>query len=413
MSANSRPTEVSLDRDKRPRTTIPCDPDDIRNSETVIKLHKQSDRIAEGVEYLYEAAQTLPRLIGTFVQYDRVLVDGLASDGKDDEEDHDNEGGNTHSENMKWNTHWQVRYNFAVIKEYLSGFEEHAEYLRQRPVLVTKLAKWMTTVAGKARGSDITRIKAPAFKITKLTDPALQRKANRGYKHAETDRLLCPVKLLVDFDNDPEGFCRKVYNMHDDRPRVAGGDWPAFMYDMKLYIPGKLKPGFLKSQILLDVRAAFLASVGGHTGPQTKAKGKPPISRKLQIRTVAITAIIYVAVLVRFALNAQNEWADANGEWDGWDFAESVMTCMLHDPACRKTSRSGTQSAFTVEIAVEKRDRAAAMGTANAESENSNVRTRNHSTHLCILRCCCSRMLASTLVAAVAYSLAAYLYLRL
>ncbi|KAI0667784.1 hypothetical protein C8Q78DRAFT_981560, partial [Trametes maxima] len=342
-------------------------------------------RIAEGVEYLYEAAQTLPRLIGTFVQYDRVLVDGLASDGKDDEEDHDNEGGNTHSENMKWNTHWQVQYNFAVIKEYLSGFEEHAEYLRQRPVLVTKLAKWMTTVAGKARGSDITRIKAPAFKITKLTDPALQRKANRGYKHAETDRLLCPVKLLVDFDNDPEGFCRKVYNMHDDRPRVAGGDWPAFMYDMKLYIPGKLKPGFLKSQILLDVPSADTQ------GPQTKAKGKPPISRKLQIRTVAITAIIYVAVLVRFALNAQNEWADANGEWDGWDFAESVMTCMLHDPAWQEdltqwytervyggvlndTSTSSEPSAYELcmqEIAVEKRDRAAAMGTANAESENS------------------------------------------
>ncbi|KAI0674414.1 hypothetical protein C8Q78DRAFT_1076056 [Trametes maxima] len=52
------------------RTTVPYDQDVIWNFEMVIKLNKQSDRIAEGVEYLYEAAQTLPWLIGTFVQYD-------------------------------------------------------------------------------------------------------------------------------------------------------------------------------------------------------------------------------------------------------------------------------------------------------------------------------------------------------
>ncbi|KAI0675505.1 hypothetical protein C8Q78DRAFT_1074522 [Trametes maxima] len=174
MYATSRPTEETSDgdllledrhRDKRPRTTIPYDPDVIQNFEMVIKLHKQSDRIAEGVEYLYEAAQTLPRLIGVFIQYNRVLVDGLASDGKDDEDEDD---GNGHSGDMKWSTRWQVRYNFAVIKEYLPGFEEHTEYLRQRPDLVTKVAKWMTTVAGKVRGSDITRIKTLAFKFAKL-----------------------------------------------------------------------------------------------------------------------------------------------------------------------------------------------------------------------------------------------------
>ncbi|KAI0643890.1 hypothetical protein C8Q79DRAFT_1012428 [Trametes meyenii] len=399
-SATSRTTEESVDsnvasedqhRDKRPRTTIPCDPDVIRNFETVIKLHKQSDRIAEGVEYLYEAAQTLPRLIGTFVQYDRVLVDGLASDGKDDEDDDNDDDDDAHSGDVKWNTHWQVRYNFAVIKEYLPGFEEHAEYLRQRPDLVTKLAKWMTTVAGKARGSDITRIKASAFKIAKFTDPALQRKANRGFKHTETGRLLCPVKLLVDFDNDPEGFCRKVYNMHDDRPRVAGGDWPAFMYDMKLYIPGKLKPGFLKSQMLLDIHNSFKLVFTGPASAdapshQTKVKGKPSISRKLQIHMVVITSIIYVAALVRFALNAQNEWADANGEWDGWDFAESIMTCMLRDTAWQEeltewytervyggvsndTTTSSEPSAYELciqEIEAEQRERGAVAGNVNA-----------------------------------------------
>ncbi|KAI0677654.1 hypothetical protein C8Q78DRAFT_987949 [Trametes maxima] len=372
-------------RDKRPRATVPYDQDVIRNFETVIKLHKQSDRIAEGVEYLYEAAQTLPRLIGTFIQYDRVLVDGLASDGKGDEDEDNNDA---YGGDMKWNMHWQVRYNFAVIKEYLPGFEEHTEYLRQRPDLITKLAKWMTTVAGKARGSDITRIKASAFKISKFTDPALQRKANRGFKHTETGRLLCPVKLLADFDNDPEGFCRKVYNVHDDRPRVAGGDWPAFMYDMKLYIPGKLKPGFLKSQILLDYfKLVFTGPASADTsGHQTKVKGKPSISRKLQIRAVVITSIIYVAALVRFVLNAQNEWADADGEWDGWDFTESVMTCMLCDTAWQEEltewytervyggvsndmSASSEPSAYELcmrEIEAEQRERAALVGDANA-----------------------------------------------
>ncbi|KAI0673563.1 hypothetical protein C8Q78DRAFT_989743 [Trametes maxima] len=367
-SVTSRPTEdvdvpsEDRHRDKRPRTTVPYDQDVIRNFETVIKLHKQSDRIAEGVEYLYEAAQMLPRLIGTFVQYDRVLIDGLASDGKDDGDDNndgnDNNGNSgVHSGDMKWNTHWQVRYNFAVIKEYLPGFEEHTEYLRQRPDLITKLAKWMTTVAGKVRGSDITRIKASAFKISKFTDPALQRKANRGFKHTETGRLLCPVKLLADFDNDPEGFCRKVYNVHDDRPRVAGGDWPAFMYDMKLYVPGKLKPGFLKSQILLDYfKLVFTGPASADTsGHQTKVKGKPSISRKLQIRAV-----------VRFVLNAQNEWADADAwqeELTEW-YTERVYGGVSND-----MSASSEPSAYELcmrEIEAEQRERAALVGDANA-----------------------------------------------
>ncbi|KAI0645419.1 hypothetical protein C8Q79DRAFT_964478 [Trametes meyenii] len=365
-------------RDKRSRTTARHDADVIRKFEIVIKLHKQSDRIAEGVEYLYEAAQTLPRIIGTYVHYDHVLVDGLSWEGR--YTDDDPEG-----QDMKWNTYWQVRYNFTVIKEYLPGFEEHAEYLRERPDLVGKLGKWMATVAGKARSSDITRVKAALFKTARLTDAALQRKTNRGFRHTETGRLLCPVKLLADFDDDPEGFCRKVYNMHDDRPRVAGGDWPAFMYDMRLYVPGKLKPGFLKSQLLLDIfKVVFTgpasADARNDYGPHARAKGKPPLSCKLQIREAAITTIVYIASLTRFALNTQTEWAEADGEWDGWDFAESIMTCMLRDPAWQEeltewyTERvyggvsndtpatSSEPSAYELcmqEIEAEKRDRAA------------------------------------------------------
>ncbi|KAI0665644.1 hypothetical protein C8Q78DRAFT_1083726 [Trametes maxima] len=102
-------------QDKRLWTTIPYNQNVIRNFERVIKLNKQSNRIAEGVEYLYEAAQMLPWLIGTFVQYDCVLIDALVSDGEDDDND------DNYSQDMEWNTHWQVQYNFAFIKERVYG----------------------------------------------------------------------------------------------------------------------------------------------------------------------------------------------------------------------------------------------------------------------------------------------------
>ncbi|KAI0648234.1 hypothetical protein C8Q79DRAFT_925196 [Trametes meyenii] len=119
-------------RDKHPQTTIPCDPNFIRNFETVVELYKQSDRIAEGVEYLYEVMRRL---------FHRVLVDGLTSDSRDDKEDDDVEDGDAHSENMCFA---QVNHGHATAEDVssrlttlpgASRFLRATPHLKRTPVL--------------------------------------------------------------------------------------------------------------------------------------------------------------------------------------------------------------------------------------------------------------------------------------
>ncbi|KAI0365932.1 hypothetical protein BV20DRAFT_953298 [Pilatotrama ljubarskyi] len=285
----------------------------------VLTIPRQSARIQNGVEYLYEAARALPRVIGTFVDYDTVLVEGLIKDGKFSDADPDC---TSHSE---FNKYREVRVYYKYLKEAMPGLADHTPYLRRHPDFVGQLSKW--AIAGKARSDDLTRLLKEIYLLAEMPRELLD-KPRRGFQHPFTGRLLCPVKMLPQFDADPEKFCREVRNMTPARLPITGCDYPMFLYDMKLYVPGKAKPGFMKGGLLLQ------ASSSAGRG-RTKPKGKPPLSRKLpgfeDGSDFGIMTIIYVAALLRFALNSQGEWCADNGDFEGLRFTRSILTIFLRD----------------------------------------------------------------------------------
>lgn len=64
----------------------------------------------------------------------------------------------------------------------------------------------MSSIAGKARGDDLSRIKKNALKYAgvEVDRTELEEdKTKRGFKSLETGRLLCPIKMLDKFDEDP------------------------------------------------------------------------------------------------------------------------------------------------------------------------------------------------------------------
>ncbi|KAI0357216.1 hypothetical protein OH77DRAFT_1476744 [Trametes cingulata] len=325
-----QPHEVADSQQARKKRKVYYDPDIVQRYETVVLLAKYDARVEAGVEYLYQAARVLPRFMGTFVNYDLVLTAGLARDGKSADDDRE-------AIDKVWDEDHEVAWYFRVIKDQFPGFSEHTAYLRQRPDLVSQLAKWMKAVAGKARSSDITRIKDNILFLAKVPQAhELTDKTRRGFKNTVTGRLLCPVKYLPKFDAEPERFCRMIRDSHDDRPRIRAKHWPTFLYDMKQYVPGKAKPGLLKSALMLQAYQLLYtglssAKASAQGDARRKGKGKPSVAHKMEMSVVFPTSIIYVATLLHFTLNSQVEWEETDGDFDGWEFSRSLLTCMLKD----------------------------------------------------------------------------------
>ena len=72
----------------------------------------------------------------------------------------------------------------------------------------------MHTAASAARGDDIASLNIHGLKYIALEQPGKQivpdiapdsdKRASRGYNHPVTSRLLCPARLLQDFDANPD-----------------------------------------------------------------------------------------------------------------------------------------------------------------------------------------------------------------
>ncbi|OJT06903.1 hypothetical protein TRAPUB_2243 [Trametes pubescens] len=331
-SGDEEPAPDTISKKMRVLPPVTYDAEVIRQFEVVMECSTQGERIAHRVDHLHEAARLLPRMVGDGIAYVTVLSKGLAGEGRYSDDDPE-------AIDLVWNEYWEVQTYYDGIMKIFPGLEDNTAYLRQRPDFIKRLAAWMKKVAGKARSDDLDRIKDVILECTDIKDlKGLKEKTERGFKHHETARLLCPVTKLKKFDRNPDEFCRKVRNMDKHRQRVKGRKWPLVMYNMKLHVPGNPHAGFLRSDAMLHAfQTCFTgpSSAGKAAGRSGKARGKPPISRKLSWEGVNIVTIVYVAVLVRFALNDLSDYNTIDGDFIATDFVSSVLTCALRNPEWR------------------------------------------------------------------------------
>ncbi|KAI0820096.1 hypothetical protein BC628DRAFT_1544827 [Trametes gibbosa] len=360
----------------------------IRKYNALVPGTKQPARIAEGTEYLYQAARDFPRHLGAFIDYDHVLREGLARDGTwhaDDPEQRE--------EPLTWGPYWDAKCGFSTLKGLFPGLEEAIPYLRRHPELASQMAKWMKSVTSKARSDDANRLKDNIVEILGLPDE-VKDKVQRGFRHYVTGRLLCPPHLLDEFDDDPEKFCRIIYNMKKGRPQVGSGDYPMFMYDMHEYVPGKRKPGLLKSELLITcARLIFQGPTAAKNGgTQIATKGRPSVASSINMKDLDGFTIVYIATLTRFALNSQHQWYNDDGDFIGSEFYSNLMSIFLQDDdwseeiqrwyreqlfgraACTNSARPGPSGhdLLLAEIAAEKAEKAAkarAAATANLNAD--------------------------------------------
>ncbi|KAI0816873.1 hypothetical protein BC628DRAFT_1413984 [Trametes gibbosa] len=349
---------------------------------------KQATRIAEGTEFLYQAAQDFPRHLGAFIDYDNVLREGLARDGTWSTDDPEQQ-----EDPLTWGPYWDAKCGFATLKDLFSGLEDAIPYLRRHPELASQMAKWMKSVTSKARSDDANRLKDHIVEILGLPDE-VKDKVQRGFRHHVTGRLLCPPHLLDEFDNDPERFCCSIYNMRRGRPQVGSVNYPMFMYNMDEYVPGKRKPGLLKSELLITcARLIFQGPTAAKNGgTQITTKGRPSVASSINMKELDGFTIVYIATLTRFALNSQHQWYNDDGDFIGSEFYNNLMSIFLQDDdwseeiqlwyreqlfgraASTNSARPGPSGhdLLLAEIAAEKAEKAAkakALAAANAAAD--------------------------------------------
>ncbi|KAI0362986.1 hypothetical protein BV20DRAFT_1058442 [Pilatotrama ljubarskyi] len=108
---------------------------------------KYATRVDNNFQHLYMDARLLPRVIGTYIDYDLVLREGLAREGMLRDDDPEREA-------IAWvRPYWDAWIIFPRIQDDFTGLREQSKYLRGHPTLVTKMATFMNAVAGKARNA--------------------------------------------------------------------------------------------------------------------------------------------------------------------------------------------------------------------------------------------------------------------
>jgi hypothetical protein len=113
-------------------------------------------------------------------------------------------------------------------------------------------------------------------------------KSDRGFNHPMTSRLLCPQKMLHEFDADPRYAininptspswsltysCPWLMLAHDSAMRakfldgtikIVANDWPAFLYDESMYDPEEIDKGLLRGYFLLRVWFLMYMNITSH-----------------------------------------------------------------------------------------------------------------------------------------------------
>ena len=142
--------------------------------------------------------------------------------------------------------------------------------------------------------------------------PDVRSKNKWGWNHPITARLLCPMRLVVEFEQDPAyvDFPEKnVFNVfyssfqagvQEGRYRVTAADYPAFLYDESKYDPVNPLSSLFKGHVLLRGYChIFTGPASWENGEAEGGKQSRGVVNKLKAPTPQMIA--YAAVMVRIS----------------------------------------------------------------------------------------------------------------
>lgn len=167
-----------------------------------------------------------------------------------------------------------------------------------------------------------------------LGNPPLRNgapKAERGFVHVSTGRLLCPRRKLETFDEDPQAFCNGV---RQGKIAIKTRKWSTFLYPEGVFDRENRLEGLFRGHLLVMVYRHIF------TGPSTALKASPGpnttgrscICVAHGLKSVRPEMIAYAAVLARFSICEKESWTLGDGRFQLDDFYHAIVN-LFEDPA--------------------------------------------------------------------------------
>ncbi|KAG2122706.1 hypothetical protein BD769DRAFT_1350708, partial [Suillus cothurnatus] len=194
-----------------------------------------------------------------------------------------------------------------TLSDLISGFEKF-------PSAMDNFIHALSSASNDARSDDtgslmreglVYMLKTP--ETDQFNPPLLKQhgKIARGWNHPQTARLLCPMRMLDIFDNDPLSFMNKV---KEGQIKITAAKLPLFLYDESMLDPTRKSQGCLRGYYLKRVFRHIFTGPSSAISANTHKGTKAPKGRIHGMISPLPRAIAYAAVQAYFQLSSATQW---------------------------------------------------------------------------------------------------------
>ncbi|THG93148.1 hypothetical protein EW026_g8012 [Hermanssonia centrifuga] len=215
-------------------------------------------------------------------------------------------------------------------KALLPNFDQVLEAFEDTPGATMQLLDTMNSTMSQCRSDDIGTLKTYGLNIVEAyalkpnekvmweeKKQSYPVKSTRGFNDNIFGRLICPHKYSVEFEANPDVFCRNALQS-DGGIIILASDLPAFLYD-GAYNSEAIDEGLLRGILPVMLYKCIFRSPSLVTGG-SQAKGRFSHSQIHGLTRVTPHTIAYVCMLTRFFCSAIASWREMDGTFSYKEF---------------------------------------------------------------------------------------------
>ncbi|KAJ3486607.1 hypothetical protein NLI96_g4131 [Meripilus lineatus] len=264
-----------------------------------------------------KAARWIPRVVSPFTDFPTVFRLGMRADIDPEFDNGANLGNDIHitSDPAVQEKHLQI---YRTILTLVPGFSDMLTEYQFTPESLPDLLRLFDILLKSTRSDDIKSIRNDGISYLHKTPHTIitprirlesgTRKDDRGWDHLLTARLMCPLKLLQEYEADPERFCRRVM---EGEIVIRASDLPVYLFpEGTVYNPNALTARIFQGHVIVRVYRHIFTSPASVWSPGSRTKGRKSKGDKHQMNRSCARSIAYAALQARHMMSSVEQWSD-------------------------------------------------------------------------------------------------------
>uniref|UniRef100_A0A8H8CJA8 Uncharacterized protein n=1 Tax=Psilocybe cubensis TaxID=181762 RepID=A0A8H8CJA8_PSICU len=251
--------------------------------------------------------------------------------------------GGTYGENIT--EEMDVKYagelsTFQRMKDDIKCFNMDMQYFLKYTDRKDDLAKAMFAASGAARSEDISSLTDkiiiyinegdPDHKVLPEISAKLKKSETRGFNHLVLGRILCPARLVHQFDADPAAFLLKLA---DGTINILPTDMPNLLWPCDQYDPDHTDFKMFQSEILVMVwKHIFTSPTSALKDEPGQTKTRSSQAKMHHMESVTIGSIAYAASMYRYVISSIEDWRIEEKLFKRDKFFQHMVKMFDNDP---------------------------------------------------------------------------------